>query len=234
MPRGAGGVPLGDHGPDLLQAQGVRLRLGAARPPQPKLPLRLLRQGAPRPLGQQRRAGPDLDAAREPAPVGGAVPRDADVPSDDAADRLPLVSPVLLEQEGGGREAGEHVDAGLLCLPAQVAHQLAQRKDPALALFVVHLRRGREPPRGSLAEVEEAVLVDGDARGGPGLPVGGRPVLSQQFVQRAQVDGRSRQGVRTDRGALFEDRDGEVQVGGGGALFSERKERSRVEFFFFF
>ena len=92
VPRSPGGVPLRRDGPNLFQAQGVRLRLGAdpaaasSLLPQLELFLCLSGEGAPRALGQQRRPGPDLDAAGEPAAVRDTVFGDPDVPGDDSGD----------------------------------------------------------------------------------------------------------------------------------------------------
>ena len=231
VPRGPRRVLLGGHRPDLLEAQGIGLRLrsraalgasSSASPlfPEPKLPLGLLRQGPARALGEQRRPRPHLDAAREraAAAVGGAVLGDSDVPRHDPGHGLLGVSPVFFEQKRRGGKAREHVDPRLLGLVAQIPHQLPEREHPPLALFVVHLRRRREPPGRLFREVEETVGGDGDPRGGAGLRVGRRPVLSQELGEGARVDSGPGEGVRSQGRALLEDGDGEVDVGGGGAL----------------
>lgn len=227
MPRGPRGVPLRRDGPDLFQAQGIRLRLGAdpaaasSLLPQLELFLGLLGEGAPRPLGEQRRPGPDLDAAREPAAVRDTVLGDSHVPGDDSRDGpfgVFAAAPVLLEQERRGGESRQDFDAGLLRFLPQVSHQLSQRKHPALALFVAHLRRRREPPARLFGKVEEAVGADGDARGGAGVGVGRGPVFAEELDEGARVDRGSGESVCSDSSALLEDGDGEIDVRGGGAL----------------
>ncbi len=184
--------------PQFLDADRVGLRVAAVAQLEPLD--QPLRQRAAAALGEQRLARDQLDARR--VAVGRlAVAADAHVAGRDAAH--PAVG--IVQHLGTGKP-GIDLDPELLGLRRQPAAQIAEADDVVAA--VVHLRRGRQPERPRLRQIQKPVLGGGRVERGAALA----PVRDQ-FVERARFQHRARQDMRADLRALLDDADADLGLG---------------------
>ena len=187
--------------PQFLDAEPVDLRLAIGL--EVVLRLHLLGEIAARTLGEERVFRVDLHP-RLVIVLVRTVLGDAHVLRHYAGNRA-----LLVEQHFGGGEAGEDHHAQALGLFAQPARQIAKRT--GVIAVIAHEGRQEEFGQVRLAGCRQHPVVVLGHRGFRHRAVHVAP-FGQQFVERARIDHRARQHVRTDFAALFEHHDLEVLV----------------------
>ena len=189
-------VVLGLDAPHLLDADAVRLRVGADRLAQLQLTDELLRERAVGALGEQRDRSTELHA-RLVVVLRLAVLVEADVVRDHTLDAALGAVLGRVPDELRAGKAGVDLDAGLFGLLAEPRGDTRQRHD--IVAVVRHLRGVRHRDGALLGEEHHLVLrrllVQ---RRALFLPVG------DELVERARLNHRARQDMIPDLGALLQ------------------------------
>ncbi|OIQ82638.1 hypothetical protein GALL_355700 [mine drainage metagenome] len=186
--------------PQLLQAYRVALRIAPGVEPVARD--QLAPELAARAFGEHRVFRAQLHAKLEVRPWF-AVAAHAHIAGGDAAHDTGVV-----DQQLGGGEAGEDLDAQAFGLLRQPAHDVAQADDViAVVAEAIGLQRRRHRARAAAAEKQEQILGDWlQQRRALRLPVG------QQLVERARVHDRARQDVRARLGSFLQHADRDLAL----------------------
>ena len=202
--------------PELLDAEPEGLGVDALA--QAEVGHQLLRQGAAAALAEEGVLAVQLHAGLE-AVLGLTVAADAHGAGGD-----PLDSSVVVKQHLGRGKARIDFGAQGLGLFRQPAADVAQRND--VVALVVHLPRhgpDRHGKRAFFGQHQEFLGADRAVqRGALVLPV------RDQLVQRPGFEHRTREDMRADLGALFQDADADFPSGFGAQLAqADRRGQTR-------
>ena len=189
--------------PQFLDADAISLRIAAVT--QVETREQVTRQRPAAAFGKHGLARAQFHAALKMG-RGVAVLADAKVAGGNAAHRAGLI-----KQHLSGRKPRIDLDAEGLGLLAQPAADIAETHH--IVAMVVHLRRGGQVDGTGGGQVHEAVI------GGRGIERGAeRAPVWQQFVERARLDHRARQDVRTHLRSLVHHADRQRLSGRFGQL----------------